>query len=118
MADRFDEMLSEMREERQRDRELAEREREERQRDREQARREREEWTARIDRRQDQTDENLRFLGELNRRGEIVLAEVVRSSAELRADIRENIELTKAHTRAIFALIDRLEGGSGLRPAG
>ena len=106
MADRFDEILLEMRAER---KEM-----------REQMRREREEWTARIDRRQDQTDENLRFLGELNRRSEIVLADLLRSQAEMRAEIRENIELTKAHTKAICAVIDRLEGrgGGGLAPAG
>ena len=115
MADRFEEILSELRTERA------------------EMRREREEWTARIDRRQDQTDENLRFLGELNRRSEIVLRDLLRSQAQMRAEIRESIkeikantadirantETTKAHTRAIFALIDRLEGGGGgLAPAG
>ena len=106
MADRFDEILLEMRAERE---EM-----------REQMRRERQEWTARIDRRQDQTDENLRFLGELNRRSEIVLTDLLRSQAEMRAEIRDNTELTRAHTKAIYAVIDRLEGrgGGGLAPAG
>lgn len=49
----------------------------------------------------------------------------------MRTEIRANVELakqtleearstnesSKAHTRAIFALIDRLEGGGPLRPA-
>jgi hypothetical protein len=101
MADRFDEILLEMRAERA------------------EMRRERDEWTARIDRRQDQTDENLRFLGELNRRSEIVLRDLLRSQAEMRAEIRDNTEMTRAHTKAIYAVIDRLQGGGGgLAPAG
>jgi hypothetical protein len=36
----------------------------------------------------------------------------------MREEIRANSETTRAHTRASFALIDRLEGGSGgLSPA-
>lgn len=115
MADRFDEILVEMRQERA-------------------------DWNARMDRMQAQTDENLRFLRELHRRSEVVLQELLRSSAAMRAEIREsvqeikqntesmkavvaetraNTETTKAHTRAIFALIDRLErGNGGLAPAG
>jgi hypothetical protein len=119
VADRFDEILTVMREER-------------------------DEWTARMERRLDQTDENLRFVGELNRRSEIVMQDLLRASAAMRAEIRESIretrarterieadtkealaeskrnaEASKAHTRAIFALIDRIEGGNGgLAPAG
>ena len=103
MPDRVDEILTEMR-------------------------RERGEWTARMDRRQDQTDENLRFLGELNRRGEIALQDLLRANREMRREIRAqtaeikastakieaSTETTKAHTRAIFVLIDRLEGGGPL----
>jgi chromosome segregation ATPase len=106
MTDRFDEILAEIRSDR-----------------------------AALERRM---DENTRFLGELNRRGEIVLQDVLRASREERREIRqsireskertaqiradtaevkrrtaENTEASKAHTRAIFALIDRLEGGSG-----
>lgn len=106
MVDRFDDILIEMR-------------------------RERAEWGARFDVLQQQTAENLRFLGELNRRGEIALQDLVRSQREMRREIRAetaeikastakieaSTETTKAHTRAIFALIDRLEGG-GLSPAG
>jgi molecular chaperone GrpE (heat shock protein) len=72
------------------------------------------------------------------RSGEIVLQDVLRASREERKEIRqsireskertaqikadtaeikrrtaENTEASKAHTRAIFALIDRLERGSG-----
>ena len=118
MPDRFDEILEEMR-------------------------RERAEWTVRTDRRLDQTDELLRFVGELNRRSEIVFRDLLRSQKEMRREIRESIkesrehqaesrkrtaeirarveansEDSRAHTRAIFALIDRLEGGGGLAPAG
>lgn len=110
MADRFDELLGEMRSER------AEWHA--------QMRAERAEWHAQMNRRLDQTDENLRFLGELNRRSEIVFQDVVRELREMRretresaAEIRANAETTKAHTRAIFALIDRLEGGGGIAPA-
>lgn len=100
MADRFEEILSELRTERV------------------EMRRERDEWTARIDRRQDQTDETLRFLGELNRRSEIVLRDLLRSQAEMRAEIRDNGAMTRARTKAIYAVIDRLQGGGGLAPAG
>lgn len=118
MLDRFDEILEEMR-------------------------RERAAWTLRTDRRLDQTDELLRFVGELNRRSEIVFRDLLRSQKEMRREIRESIkesrehqaesrkrtaqiqagveansEVSKAHTRALFALIDRLEGGGGLAPAG
>lgn len=111
MADRFDEILEEMR-------------------------RDRAEWTARMDRREARTDELLRFVGELNRRSEIVFRDLLRSQREMRREIRESIkesrertaeikarveansEDSKAHTRAIFALIDRLESGGGLAPAG
>jgi chromosome segregation ATPase len=118
MPDRFDEILLEMR-------------------------REHDEWMARMDRRLDQTDDNLRFLGELNRRSEIVFQDLLRGNRAMRAEIRASIAETrqsiaeskrrtaeinarieantaesKAHTRTIFALIDRLEGGSGpLAPA-
>jgi hypothetical protein len=88
MDDRFDEILEEMRIERA-------------------------EWHAQTNRRLDQTDENLRFLGELNRRSEIVFQDVVRELREMRGEIRASTETTKAHTRAIFAVIDRLEGGNG-----
>lgn len=99
MDDRFDELLGEMRTER------AEWHA--------QMRAERAEWHAQMHRRLDQTDENLRFLGELNRRSEIVFRDVVRELREMRAETRASTETTKAHTRAIFALIDRLEGGGG-----
>lgn len=88
MADRFDEILLEMR------------------------------------KRDDQTDELIRFLGELNRRGELALRDLLGATAEMRNEIRVSVEMTtqalessKAHTRAIFALIDRLEGGGPLTPA-
>lgn len=103
MDDRFDELLGEMRTER------AEWHA--------QMRTERAEWHAQMNRRLDQTDENLRFLGELNRRSEIVFQDVVRELREMRRETRESAETTKAHTRAIFALIDRLEGGGGIAPA-
>jgi len=83
-------------------------------------RRQHDNWIARFDRRLDQTDELIRFVGELNRRSEIVFQNVVRELREMRAETRastvrieESTEMTKAHTRAIFALIDRLEGGNG-----
>ena len=120
MADRFDEILLEMRT----DRKETRADREQMRAEREEMRREREAWTARIDRRQYQSDENLRFFGELNRRSEIVLRDLLRSQAQMRAairdstaQIRENTELTRAHTRAVWAVIDRLEGGGGLAPA-
>jgi len=115
MEDRFDEVLATMREERAA-------------------------WSARMDRRDAEMADLMRFLGELNRRSEIALQDLLRGTAAMRAEIRESIketrastaqikantarteantETTKAHTRAIFALIDRLEGGSGgLAPAG
>jgi hypothetical protein len=79
---------------------------------------------AERDRRLDQTDELIRFVGELNRRTEIVFQSVVRELREMRRETRastreilaraaDNSELMKAHAEAIFALIDRLEGGSG-----
>jgi methyl-accepting chemotaxis protein len=98
-----------------------------------QIQRERAEWLTRVDRRLDQSDDMLRFVGELNRRGEIALQDLLRGTTAMRAEIRQSIkeskasvqeikantETSKAHTRAIFALIDRLEGGSGpLSPAG
>ncbi len=92
MADRFDEILAEMRSERA-------------------------EWHTQVNRRLDQTDENLRFLGELNRRSEIVFQDVVRELREMRAETRASTETTKAHTRAIFAQIDRFQGGGGVAPA-
>lgn len=99
MDDRFDEMLGEVRAER------AEWHA--------QMRAERTEWDAQMNRRLDQTDENLRFLGEVNRRSEIIFQDVVRELREMRGEIRASTETTKAHTRAIFAVIDRLEGGGG-----
>jgi hypothetical protein len=88
MADRFDEILLEMR------------------------------------KRDDQTDELIRLHGELNRCGEIALRDLLGATAEMRNEIRVSVEMTTqalesstAHTRAIFALIDRLEGGGPLRPA-
>jgi hypothetical protein len=108
MEDRFDEVLATMREERA-------------------------EWSARMDRRDAEMADLMGFIGELNRRGEIALQDLLRGTAAMRAEIRESIkeirantevtmrvaETTKAHKRAIFALIDRLEGGSGgLAPAG
>lgn len=105
-----------------------------------QIRSERDEFATRVDGRLDRSDELTRFIGELNRRGEILLRDVLRNGAQMRAEIDESIreirastrqieantrqtnlntEASKAHTRAIFALIDRLEGGSGGRsPAG
>jgi hypothetical protein len=74
--------------------------------------------SAHIDRLHAQTDENIRFLRELNRRGERALQELVRSQGAMREEIRANSDTTRTHTRAIFGLIDRLEGGSGgLSPA-
>ena len=117
VADRFDELIAEIRADR------AE--------FRSEIQRERAEWSSRMDRLQDQTDENLRFLRELNRRGEVALQELVRSQRAMRREIRAETqeikaathelttltETTKAHTRAIFALIDRLEGGGAGGPA-
>lgn len=100
MADRFDEVIAQLRS------------------DRQEMRREFAAWSAHIDRLQAQTDENISFLRELNRRGEIALQELVRSQGAMREEIRANTQTTKAHTRAIFAVIDRLEGGGGLAPAG
>ncbi len=99
MDDRLDEILGEMRSER------------------EEMRSERAEWHAQMNRRLDQTDENLRFLGELNRRSETVFQDVVRELREMREETRASTATTKAHTRAIFALIDRFEGGGGVAPA-
>jgi uncharacterized coiled-coil DUF342 family protein len=100
MPDRFDEVIAELRS------------------DRAEMRREFAAWSAHIDRLQAQTDENIRFLRELNRRGERALQELVRSQGAMREEIRANSETTRAHTRTIFAVIDRLEGGSGgLSPA-
>jgi len=99
MADRFDEILEEMR-------------------------RERGDWGNRFTLLQEQANETLRFVGELNRRSEIVFQELVLSQREMREEIRastkkieESTETTKAHTQAIFALIDRLQGGGGLAPS-
>lgn len=96
---------------------------------------ERDTWNERMDRRDQDAEDQRRFLGELNRRGEIVLRDVLRANAAMRREIRESIDerrresnaivrqlekntaRTDAHTRAIFALIDRLEGG-GFAPAG
>ena len=125
MEDRFDEFMMELR--RGHDETLAV------------MREERAESSARQDRRDAEMADLMRFLGELNRRGEIALQDLLRANAAMRAEIRESIketrastaeikantvvtmrvaETTKAHTRAIFALIDRLEGGSGgLAPA-
>lgn len=100
MADRFDEVIAELRS------------------DRREMRREFASWSAHIDRLQEQTDESIRFLRELNRRGEIALQELVRSQSAMREEIRASTETTKGDTRAVFALVDRLEGGSGgLAPA-
>ena len=95
MADRFDEVIAELRS------------------DRAEMRREFATWSAHIDRLQAQTDENIRFLRELNRRGELALQELVRSQSAMREEIRANTQKTKAHTRAIYADVHRLEGGSG-----
>jgi hypothetical protein len=121
MPDRFDEIVDEMRRDRA----------------------ERHEWGVRVDAHLDQTDELLRFVAELNRRSEIVFHDLPRSQKQMRREIRESIKESrehqaesrrrtaeikarveadsadsKAHTRAIFALIDRLERGGGLAPAG
>lgn len=83
-------------------------------------------------RRQDQTDDILRFVSEMNRRSEVALQDLLRSQREMRREIRAETaeikastaeiqaltETTKAHTRAIFAVIDRLEGGGGPALAG
>ena len=106
MPDRFDEVIAELRSDRA-----------EMRRDRAEMRREFAAWSAHIDRLQAQTDENIRFLRELNRRGEVALQELVRSQTAMREEIRTSSETTRAQTRAIFALVDRLEGG-GLSPAG
>jgi len=109
VPDRFDEILAELRS------------------DRTEMRRQLASWAVRMDRMQDQTDENLRFLGELNRRGERALQDLLRSQRAMRREIRASTEeiravtaemkavteTTKAHTRAIFAVIDRLDGGGG-----
>ncbi|HTN23422.1 MAG TPA: hypothetical protein VL120_05510 [Solirubrobacteraceae bacterium] len=125
MPDRFDEILEEMR------------------RDRAERHAKWDEWGARFDAHLAQTDEQLRFVGELNRRSEIVFRDLLRSQREMRREIRESIkesrehqaesrkrtaqiqagveansEDSKAHARALFALIDRLEGGGGLAPTG
>lgn len=113
MADRFDDVIAEMRSDRA-----------EMRCDRQEMRREFAAWSAHIDRLREQTDENIRFLRELNRRGEVALQQLVRSQAAMREEIRASTETTKAnaetikaHTRAIYALVDRLEGGGGLTPA-
>jgi|GEM_PF-2057901 len=113
MADRFDEILTEMRTER------AVREAERAVREAERA-----DSNARFAQLQEETNESRRFLSEMNRRAEVVFQEVVLELREMRAEIRESTknirestELTKAHTRAIYAVIDRLEGGDGLSPA-
>ena len=56
--------------------------------------------------------------------GEVALQELVRSQRAMRPEIRAQTEeiravteTTKAHSRAIFALIDRLESGGGPAPA-
>lgn len=99
MDDRFDEVLAELRG------------------DRAEMRREFAARSAHINRLQEQADENIRFLRELDRRGELALQELVRSQAAMRDEVRANTQKTRAHSRAIFALIDRLEGGGGLSPA-
>lgn len=106
MADRFDEVIAELRS------------------DRQEMRREFTSWSAHIDRLQEQTDENIRFLRELNRRGELALQELVRSQSAMREEIRASTETLKGHTesikgntRVVLALAERLEGGGGLAPA-
>lgn len=120
MGDRFDEVLAEMRS------------------DRADMRREFASWRAHIDRMQEQTDENLRFLREVNRRGELALRDLVLSQSAMREEIRAETEEIRAQTeklrahtqeihahtegfgaltRAIFALAERLESGGGLAPA-
>jgi Sec-independent protein translocase protein TatA len=56
-----------------------------------------------------QNMETLRFMGEVIRRNELAFIESRDEMRELRAE-------SGAHTRALFALIDRLEGG-GAAPA-
>ncbi len=53
--------------------------------------------------------ETLRFMGEVIRRNELAFT-------ESRDEMRELREESRADTRALFALIDRLEGG-GAAPA-
>jgi hypothetical protein len=80
--------------------------------------------TARFEQLQQESHQVSRFLAEMNRRAELVFGEVVRELREMRDEIRASTdkieastETTKAHTRAIFAVIDRLEGGGGAAPA-
>lgn len=47
----------------------------------------------------------IRFNSEVIRRNEVAFREMITALRELR-------EESRAHTRAVFALIDRLEGGS------
>lgn len=56
-----------------------------------------------------QNMETLRFMGEVIRRNELAFVESRDEMRQLRAE-------SQAHTRALFALIDRLEGG-GAAPA-
>lgn len=52
-----------------------------------------------------------------SRRQETVFGELVGVIREMRADLRELREESRAHTQALLSLIDRLEGG-GAAPAG
>jgi len=80
-----------------------------------------------------QVDDSLRFNNELLRRHEIAFVDMTNALAELRAESRENAratrenakvtresaqmvrdcaEVTRAHTRAIMALLDRFDDGA------
>ena len=68
-------------------------------------------------------EDDRRVNREILRRNEIVMRQVIDAVAEFKAESRQTrefsrraAEATEAHTRAIFALIDRL--GNGPTPAG
>lgn len=77
--------------------------------DREEMRADREQEKARWEKRDTELQEVLRFNAEAFRRSELAFADFRAEQREMREDIR-------AHTRAILALIDRIEGG-GTAPA-
>jgi len=106
MADRFDEILEEMRSDR-----VASNAR------LEEMRSDRLASDARFEALREESNETRRFLSEMNRRAEVVFQEVVLEMRDMREDIRASTETTKAHTRAIFAVIDRLEGNGGAATA-
>ena len=78
--------------------------------EREEMRAERRENEARWEQRGTELQQVIRFNTEAFRRSELAFADFRAEQRDMREDIR-------AHTRALLALIDRLEGG-GAAPAG